>query len=426
MKSGTLSARRLAVALVSREYPPESGWGGIGTYTWNLARGLRDAGHTVTVIASSAGQGESDRSTEGLRVVRVAHGWLRFLSAARALRPVSCTTNMLVQSLVVYRALCQLDRRARFDVVEFPDFWAEGFVTTRRIFRRWPTVTRIHGYQKLIARLHGARENPEMRRQQRLETAAITGSTLILPNTKWIAKQLESDYGVPRSQQRLQYMGIDTALFRPVDAARRAEIRNNLGIADDTVLLLSCGRLEVRKGFHHLIAAVGVLQAGGLPVKLAICGREAYEGELARLETCAVDAGVRARVLFPGPVPYHELPAWYSAADVYAGASFGESPGLTYIEAMACGKPVVAIRDGGLPEVVQHGRTGILAASAEATTLAAAIHLALEPEMVAQCATSSAAYVHERFSVKAVVPDHVAHYLSAANIHATRAWPSGR
>jgi glycosyltransferase involved in cell wall biosynthesis len=81
---------------------------------------------------------------------------------------------------------------------------------------------------------------------------------------------------------------------------------------------------------------------------------------LERLRRLAEDLDVASRVRFTGPLPWQQVVGWMKAAHVFVFASRTETQGLVVVEAMACGLPVVAVRAGGVAEVVEHGRTGLL------------------------------------------------------------------
>src|SRR3990172_439748 len=109
------------VCLVSPEYPPETGWGGIGTYTRHLAQGLASRGHRVTVVSRSITDREMPLRFDGpVRVMRILPRKLPLRGRRRLGRFISC----LEYSAGLARALSRLEG---FDVIEFPNWNAEGF-----------------------------------------------------------------------------------------------------------------------------------------------------------------------------------------------------------------------------------------------------------------------------------------------------------
>src|SRR4028119_755959 len=346
-----MPGRSLQIALLSHEYPPETGWGGIGTYTYNLATGLSKMGHSIHVVAASH-DGRSHRyESEGVSVYRLPLSYKSVLSPNRVIRGLSGIPDMLRHSLMATRCLKQIKARHGLDIIEFPDWRAAGLFCTRGSNRLAPTVCRVHGYLKLMRRIHSARENPNIQCLQWLEGLALSGADLIAPNTGWIAGQLERDYNIPVSMQYVHYMGIDATRFDLLRTQnKRSEIRKLLSIPEASPVILSCGRLEKRKGYEHLIRAVAALRRRGVEAYLVTAGKDVGDEE-SRLLKIAGECGVTPYLRLAGYVSYDDLPHWYAMCDVYAGASCGESPGLTYQEAMACGRPVVAFRDGAIPEV---------------------------------------------------------------------------
>ncbi|HMP39206.1 MAG TPA: glycosyltransferase, partial [Roseiflexaceae bacterium] len=115
--------------------------------------------------------------------------------------------------------------------------------------------------------------------------------------------------------------------------------------------------------------------------------------------------GIGAFVTFLGPQPNHELPHYHAVSDMLVLPSTDhETFGIAACEAMGCGRPVVAAHTGGLPEVVRHGETGLLAAPADATALADAIGTLLgDAALRERMGTAAAEWVRAMFTWDRVV-----------------------
>jgi glycosyltransferase involved in cell wall biosynthesis len=340
------------------------------------------------------------------------------LSSNRIIQGLSAIPDMLRHSFMAARCLQQIKDRHGLDIIEFPDWRAAGLFCTRGSHRLAPTICRVHGYLKLMRRIHSAKENPNIQCLQWLEGMALSGADLIAPNTRWIAGQLERDYNVPVSTQYVHYMGIDATRFDLLRTqSKRSEIRKSLEIPEASSVILSCGRLEKRKGYEYLIHAVAALRRRGVESYLVIAGRDVGT-EQARLLKIAEECGVSPYLKLAGYVSYDDLPHWYAMCDVYAGASCGESPGLTYQEAMACGRPVVAFRDGAIPEVVRHGETGFLVSpitnsddDEAMTEMVASLQILLtNAELRNGYGAAAKDRVRNQFSLEAVIPRHLEMY----------------
>lgn len=129
-------------------------------------------------------------------------------------------------------------------------------------------------------------------------------------------------------------------------------------------LIVSVGRMVEKKGFPILLRAAAMLAAEGVEFELALIGDGPQRDELERL---ANGLGLSHKVYFPGYLPFEEVLGTYRYADVFAltpiVAHDGDRDGLpnAIVEAMACGVPVVATNVGGVPELVEHEVTGLLA-----------------------------------------------------------------
>jgi phosphatidyl-myo-inositol dimannoside synthase len=170
--------------------------------------------------------------------------------------------------------------------------------------------------------------------------------------------------------------GVDTAAFRP--GAGGGRVRERLGLGNRPVVVC-VSRMVPRKGQDTLIRAwPRVLGAAGGdgpagPVLLLV-GDGPYRAELGRL---ARGAGLSGSVVFTGPVASAELPAYYDAGNVFAmpcrtrrGGLDVEGLGIVYLEASACGLPVVGGDSGGAPDAIRNGETGYVVPGRDVTAVA--------------------------------------------------------
>jgi phosphatidylinositol alpha-1,6-mannosyltransferase len=215
----------------------------------------------------------------------------------------------------------------------------------------------------------------------------LRGASRALANSRNTAALLER-LGVPSAEIRVAYPGVDAQRFRPdVDGGA---IRRRLGAARDP-LLLSVGRLQLRKGHDRAIRAVAQLRHRAPGLRYVIVGTGEEENSLRRL---AQECGVAARVHFEGAVSEADLPAYYAACDVFVLPNRKEGEdiegfGIVFLEAQASARPVIAGRSGGAPEAVADGETGLLVSGEDVAELAASIErLIASPEL---CRTLGAA-----------------------------------
>lgn len=149
--------------------------------------------------------------------------------------------------------------------------------------------------------------------------------------------------------------GVDLGMFSPGDrsAARRA-----LGLPETAAIVLAVGRLDPVKGLDLLVAAMAFLRdRSSRGVQLHVIGEGPARASIERLVR---ERGLREHVVLHGELPSSSLSTWYSSADVVALLSHSEGCPNVVIEALACGRPVVATRVGGVPELVREGETGLL------------------------------------------------------------------
>jgi glycosyltransferase involved in cell wall biosynthesis len=149
--------------------------------------------------------------------------------------------------------------------------------------------------------------------------------------------------------------GVDSSKFFPVP---REEARAKLGLPRKT-MLLSVGHLTPVKGFDLLIRAFKLIIDAGQETNLhlAIVGQGEARKELEHLVS---SLNLNAHVQLVGAVPHRELYLWYNAADLFCLASSREGCPNVLLESLACGIPVVGVRIGGIPEIINADYLGIV------------------------------------------------------------------
>jgi glycosyltransferase involved in cell wall biosynthesis len=169
--------------------------------------------------------------------------------------------------------------------------------------------------------------------------------------------------------------GIDFSKFEPIPDEKR--FREKFDISERIVLYT--GRLASNKGLNHLIDAIPLILTQETHLKFVFVGED--EGQQGLLEQRARKLGVRDDVIFTGHIKDDDLfRSAYSACDVFVLPSEYEAFGIVLLEAMACDVACVATRVGGVPEVIENGKTGLLVDYGDSKELANAINSLLGDE----------------------------------------------
>lgn len=190
-----------------------------------------------------------------------------------------------------------------------------------------------------------------------------------------------------------------------------ATARASLGVPDGTPLIVSVARLFRWKGHFELLSALALVKRRHPNVRLAIVGSDypADSGTTRMLKEHASELGIGENVIFTGQ--RSDVAALLAACDVFSLPSFEEPFGLVFAEAMAMKRPVVALNNGGTPEVVEHGKCGLLSPPGDIDALAAnLLRLLDDPALRAQFGEHGRARVEQRFTPQRMASDFAALY----------------
>lgn len=340
---------RVRITLITPEYPPMAGGGGIGTHTALLARELAALGHSVTVIA----RGDADTTSEedGATVIRLRPRWF---------------PNPTLLTLIHRVRVALVARSTRPDVCHAAEWGAEAAAVT--LLRGAPLITRLATPTYIVDELNGTRSGRD-RLVRRLERLQAERSVIVYGPTLAITERIAADWGIP----------LAPPIPNPIDVvAVREAAKGDPGIELPKRFIAFVGRLERRKGVDVFGAAMAVVLSENPDLHAVVVGRvaEAAGNDVVNQLRQATVA-VRDRVHEVGELPRERALAVVGRAEVVVVPSRWESFGYTCLEAMALGRPVVASAVGGLAEIVEHGRSGLLVPPGNPAELAEAVRTLL-------------------------------------------------
>lgn len=339
------------VLFLTHSFPQGEG-DAAGSFILRLAVALRDEAVNVRVVAPAGAGLPSAEVLEGILVER-------FRYAPRRYERLAYTGNMAGDVASSWTARLALVGFLGSDFVHAVR--ARRNFEPRLIHAHWwfpsgvvgtwvhglshlPLVTTLHGTDVRLARSVGV--------ARPLFAHVLKHSAAVTTVSRWLKEETQAL--VPSARPVVAPMPVSTDLFEPGDSR-------------DGKRLLFVGRLSSQKGVDHLLHALSEMKT---PASLDIAGDGPQREDLVRL---AGELGLASRVRWHGQLAQNALPDLYRQAAAVVVPSIDEGLGLTAVEALLCEAPVVAFDSGGLRDVIQHEKTGLLVRPGDRALLARAL-----------------------------------------------------
>ena len=332
----------MRVIIVSQTY---SYGNGQASFTIHLAESMAQQGHQVMVITPAERMQSYSISQNGVRIEKVAAVHMSIFHPTIYITPFP--SHRIQQLFHEFKPdivhiqdhyfLCNAAvneaRRLQIPLIGTNHFLPENLLP---IFRKYPVLR--HFFSILLWKLMLSVFN-------KLDMATTPSQT---------AARILREQRL-RIPVRAISNGVDTNRFRPDLDTDRIGIRRTYDLSPDQTLFLYMGRLDGEKRLDTLLEAVALLPRDDF--QLAIGGYGLYEQALRKQ---AQALGLEGRVAFIGFVEPDQLPALYNSADIFVMPSPEELQSIATLEAMACGKPILAANGRALPELVESGVNGYL------------------------------------------------------------------
>ncbi|HSH81105.1 MAG TPA: glycosyltransferase family 4 protein [Herpetosiphonaceae bacterium] len=366
--------------LTSAPLPPREG---IGFYVWNLSRFLTNMGHDVEVITRGRAGRTQTEVVDGITVRRVT-----FFPGY----PLHVHLHSAFVSAVLRDRARQADLfHLHSPLVRLPRTSVPALVTVHTPMKADTGAIRANTIHGLLIKLQA----PISYRIEKQVLGRVCKVTAVATS---VAQELAA-YGVDPSEVRVLGNGVDTEVFFPgPEAANR-----------DAPYFLTAGRLGARKGLEDLVECAAQVLALHPDHRFLIAGGGPLEH---KLRAAIAGRKLESQIVLLGHISDRaRMVELYRGATAYVHAAHYEGLPTVLLEAMACGRPVVATAVSGALDVVEHERNGLLVPPRQPDAMAqAVIRLVDEPDLAAELGLAARQTIMDRYSWQAVTRGYVREY----------------
>jgi D-inositol-3-phosphate glycosyltransferase len=389
------------IAFISEHASPLAVLGGVdnggqNVYVAELSMELAKAGYIIDVFTRKDNRNLSAvvEWMPGVRVIHVKAGPEKFIEKEGLLPFMhEFADNML----------SFIDRgHLHYDLIHANFFMSALVASIVKRVLHIPYVVTFHALG-LVRLAHQKEKDRFPKERYDIEKYIVDDADQIIAECPQDRNDLIQYYNADRKKITIVPCGFNPKEFYPIDAD---EARAQLGLKKDERILLQLGRIVPRKGIDNVIRAVGRLPAKvRATTRLVVVGGDTdapdpvITPEFARLQKIAEEEKVAGLVTFTGRRCRDVLRYYYAAADVFITTPWYEPFGITPLEAMACGTPVIGANVGGIKYSVANGKTGFLVPPNDPLSLAEKIELLVtDHKLLASMKASAIKRVNKYFT----------------------------
>jgi len=242
--------------------------------------------------------------------------------------------------------------------------------------------------QKKVLTLHGyfARENIEFMKSEKnreelypyllqFEREGVENADYVITVDQRLKEYIISEFNYPADKISVMHNAVDTNLFKPVSEKEQKKLKKIFGFSEDNPIVLVPRRLVEKNGVIYAVQAMKHIKNG--KVRMIIAGDGPEKDKIVK------EAGGDDRIRFAGLIPHSKIAPYYMMADIILIPSITshgvqEATSLAMLEGMACGKVVICSNIGGMHEIIQHMRNGILTKEKDSESIADAVETVVE------------------------------------------------
>ncbi|WP_018617159.1 glycosyltransferase family 4 protein [Segetibacter koreensis] len=392
------------IAFISEHASPLASLGGVDSggqnvYVAELAKHLASAGHHVDIFTrwEDAKLPKVIEWENNIRVIHVKAGPMGLVPKEELLPFMPAFKEDMIEFIS--------SEQINYNLVH-ANFFMSGLVAMwLKEVLNIPFVITFHalGY---VRQIHQGKSDKFPPERIEIEKQIVQYADAVIAECPQDKSDLIEYYNTPPEKITIIPCGFSAKEFYPVNREIACTL---LGLQPDEKILLQLGRMVPRKGVDNVVRSLGRLKETGVPYRLVVVGGETDDPnpmacpEIARLQQVARKEGVEDKVTFVGRKNRDILKYYYCAAHLFISTPWYEPFGITPLESMACGTPVIGSNVGGIKFSVLDGKTGFLVPPNDPDALASKVHLLISnPSLLQQMKKASIQRVKENFTWRKV------------------------
>jgi glycogen synthase len=362
---------KMKIAYVSYEYPPDTAVGGIATYVYQASKTMKDRGHTVEVFCASPNR-SGQTVIEGITVHHIRTN----------------NTETFREEIVEY--FTKRHQSIHFELIESPEYKGDGYYIKKR-FPQLPLVVKLHTPDYILTQLHNRYkylDKVPLRKKINYYLGSFLKGQIPKKLTRSYNKRLDIDYKITKAADQIQTPSISLGDIVAKDwSINRDKILNvpypyvptseylAIPIGGKNISVSYLGRLETRKGIVEFTKAIPQIVTAFPNVVINMVGR-VYPSTIPNLdmkEYMISELGVYSNNLNFSSVSYTEIPNILAKTDVCVFPSLWENFPNVCLEAMSAGRAIVGSKQGGMKDMLENPKCGVLIDPVKSDDIAGAI-----------------------------------------------------